>query len=126
MIGQIEFQKDVVKLLGYRTDIEKIVAASDLIVSCSKREGLGLNVIEGMLSQKPIIATINRGHTELIKDSINGYLVKIGDKADMAEKIYDLALNAEKLSEMGNNGYKIAQKYTVDSVKKEISNLLII
>ncbi len=118
--------EETVKLLGYRTDIEKIVAASDLIVSCSKREGLGLNVIEGMLSKKPIVATINRGHTELINNSVNGYLVKIGDTADMADKIYDIAKDPEKKQQMGDEGYSIAQKYTVDSVKQELLDLLIV
>ena len=49
-------------LLGYHTDLEKYVEVSDLILSCSKREGLPLNIIEGMLCKKPVIASINRGH----------------------------------------------------------------
>ena len=115
---------ETVKLLGYRTDIEKIVAASDLIVSCSKREGLGLNVIEGMLSKKPIVATINRGHTELIKNSVNGFLVNIGDDTTMADRIYDIATDIKRAGEMGLQGYEIAQKYTVDSVKQELTQML--
>ena len=116
--------EETVSLLGYRVDIEKIVVASDLVVSCSRREGLGLNVIEAMLCQKPVVATINRGHTELIKYSVNGYLVNIGDAIDMADKIYDIAVNVERMCEMSGKGYEIAQKYTVDSVKQELTEVL--
>ena len=44
-----QYAKGFIRLLGYRTDLEHIVPAADGIVSCSHREGLGLNLIEGML-----------------------------------------------------------------------------
>jgi glycosyltransferase EpsD len=47
-IKELELQ-DIVTLLGYRTDLEKIVPAVNLIVSCSRREGLPLNIVEAML-----------------------------------------------------------------------------
>ena len=52
---QAEGLEDVVKLLGYRTDLEKVVPAVDLVVSCSKREGMPLNIIEAMLCKKPVV-----------------------------------------------------------------------
>ncbi len=122
-IHELNLQNNV-KLLGYRTDLEKIVPAVDLIVSCSKREGLGLNIIEGMLCEKPIVATFNRGHTELIKENQNGYLVNIDDYNALSKKIFDIAINPDKSLEMGCSSHKAAQHYTIDSVKQELLNLL--
>ena len=53
-------------MLGYRTDLEKITPVVDLVVSCSYREGLPLNILEAMLCGKAVIASVNRGHNELV------------------------------------------------------------
>ena len=114
---------DNIMLLGYRTDLEKIIPAVDLVVSCSKREGLGLNVIEAMLCKKAVVATLNRGHKELIKNGENGFTVGINDINDMANKIYYLYNNSKDLLEFGENGYIISKKYSKCEVKKELSAL---
>ena len=50
----IHHAEGFIRLLGYRTDLERVVPrVADVIVSCSHREGLGLNLIEGMLCGKP-------------------------------------------------------------------------
>ena len=116
--------EDTVKLLGYRTDLENIVPAMDLIISCSHREGLGLNVIEAMLCEKPIVAARNRGHVELVDDGINGYLFTAGDVDMLAEKIEAMYANPEVMKTMGSAGCEKAQTYTVDSVKKEFEKII--
>lgn len=116
--------KNTVKLLGYRTDIENIVSVADLIVSCSRREGMPLNIIEAMLSKKPIVATYNRGHNELIKDGVNGYLVSPDKPDDLADRIYKLYSDREKINSFGEEGYRLAQDYTVDAVGKEFLEFL--
>ena len=115
--------EDTVKLLGYRTDLERVVPAVDLIVSCSFREGLGLNVIEGMLCKKAVVASINRGHTELIEDCVNGYLVHPKDADALAEKIYQIQQNADLRMKMASAGYRRAEKYTVPSVCIKIQEI---
>jgi len=115
---------DNIKLLGYRTDLEKIVPAVDLIVSCSRREGLGLNVIEGMLCKKTVVATKNRGHCELIKNDFNGYLVSIGNFEEMADCIYNIYFDIEKANLFAKNSKELAQNYTVNYVKEELTNIL--
>ena len=116
--------ENVVTLLGYRTDLETITPVVDLVVSCSKREGMPLNIIEAMLCKKPIVATFNRGHNELIKDGESGYLVFSDNVEDMSDRIYKLYSDKKKISDFGNCGYNLAQKYTVDFVKEEIKDIL--
>jgi glycosyltransferase EpsD len=116
--------KDTVKLLGYRTDLENIIPAVDLVASFSKREGLGLNIIEGMLCGKPIVATYNRGHSELIDNNVNGFLVPIGDIEKTAETILEIYLDFDKKQKFSLNSQTKAQKYTVDFVSGELMNIL--
>lgn len=116
--------QNVVRFLGYRTDLEKVVPAVDMIVSCSRREGLPLNIIEALLCKKPIVASVNRGHKELIKDGENGYLFAPEDWETMAKRIFEVYQGEEKtLSEMGEKGYQIAQKYTVAAVEEELRRI---
>lgn len=115
--------ENTVKMLGYRTDLEKVVPAMDLIVSCSHREGMPLNIIEAMLCEKPLVASVNRGHTELVDNGINGYLFTAGDADKLAEIIEAIYKNPETMRTMGGAGYEIAQKYTVEAVKKEIGKI---
>lgn len=119
-----EHLEDTVKLLGYRTDLENVAPAADLIVSCSIREGLGLNVIEGMLCRKPVVASINRGHNELIEDGVNGYLVQPGSAQEFADRIYDAYANAAMADRMGMAGEKKAKAYTVAEVKKTMMSII--
>lgn len=114
----------IVKLLGYRTDLEKVAPAADLIVSCSHREGLGLNVIEGMLCRKPVVASINRGHNELIDDGVNGYLVQPGDVQGFSDRIRSIYDDAALAHKMGIAGLQKAQAYTVNEVKKSMMAII--
>lgn len=114
----------IVKLLGYRTDLEKVVPAVDLVVSCSKREGMPLNIIEAMLCKKPVVASHNRGHDELVQEEVTGYLLDHGDASGFADRISALYEARNVLASMGNAGYCAAQPYTVSSVKQEFASLL--
>ena len=54
------------KLLGYRSDVIKILKTADLFIFPSKREGLPVSVIEAMAAELPVIASNVRGNRDLI------------------------------------------------------------
>lgn len=112
-----------VTLIGYRTDLNKIVSLSDIVVSCSRREGMPLNIIEAMLCAKPIVATFNRGHNELITDGENGYLVSPDSPEDMADSILKIYSDNDIFEKFANNSIKFSKQYTVDVVVKELENI---
>ena len=114
---------DQVRLIGYRPDLEHITPAVDLVVSCSRREGMPLNIIEAMLCQKPVLASHNRGHDELIEDGITGFLVDPNDVKAYAARILQLALDKGKAAKMGERVYEKALRYTADSVSNEMQDI---
>lgn len=112
--------QNYVEFLGYRTDLERYANIADVIVSCSYREGLPMNIVEGMLLSKPVAASYNRGHRELIVPDVTGYMVPPADVDAFAEKIL-LLLNDPVLADrMGHAGYEKARKYTDKSVCVEL------
>lgn len=113
-----------VSLLGYRTDLEMVIPSVDVVVSCSYREGMPLNIIEAMLCEKPIIASHNRGHDELIDDGQTGFLINALDANKLAERILYLYNNRLESDKFGKKAYQKAQKYTVDSVVKQMTDII--
>lgn len=81
-----------VHFAGFCKQIEEWMHMSDVCVSTSLREGLGMNLLEAMSAEKPVIATENRGHCELVKHGVNGFLVKpqdVNSLADYLQQLYD-------------------------------------
>ena len=79
--------EDHVRLIGYTTELNKYMNICDVLVACSYREGLPLNLMEAMLCGKPVVASDNRGHRELIDEGKNGYIVGADDVKSFADKI---------------------------------------
>lgn len=113
-----------VEFLGYCTHLEDYQSFADVGVSCSIREGLGLNVIEAMLSGNTFVATKNRGHKELIKDAYNGFLVDVHDYMSLSEKIIFLMDNPKDKEIMEKNALDFVSKYSLNSTKKEMFEII--
>lgn len=114
---------DHIKFLGYLSSIEKYVQISDFVISASKREGLGLNIIEGMLCKKIIIASMNRGHNELITNGKNGFLVKneFNQFANVINKVFEISQSKKDI--ILNEAYRNALDYSWNYVKNEIAKI---
>lgn len=117
--------EDRVQFLGYRTDIERYQQIADLSVSCSRREGLPLNVVEAMMTGHPVIAARNRGHQELIRPGINGWLVDQEDDLAMALYAYRYLKHPELAAKMGRQTRASVGAYSCEQVKKQLEKIFI-
>jgi glycosyltransferase involved in cell wall biosynthesis len=72
---------------GFQRDIKDILAAMDVFVIPSLREGFPMVTLEAMAMAKPIIATNIDGITEQISDGLDGFLVPPGDSAALTRAI---------------------------------------
>ena len=115
--------EDQVEFLGYRTDLERYANIADVIVSCSYREGLPMNIVEGMLLAKPVVASYNRGHRELILPEKTGVMVPPTEDQAFADQICRLLEDPELADQMGQAGYHRAQLYADLQVQKELETI---
>lgn len=120
-ITKCGLQKNV-QMLGYCIHLQDYQHISDVLVSCSKREGLPLNIVEAMLSGNPVVASKNRGHRELIHDGDNGYLVDVDDEETMAERVITLLVDFDRRNEIIKNAKQYATNYGNFNVKKELED----
>ena len=96
----------------------------DLVVSCSKREGMPLNIIEAMLCQKPVVASHNRGHDELVHPHENGILVPFDDVEALSAGVLRFYQNTDISRTAGLFGYEIAHDYTTRETKEALYRFL--
>lgn len=96
--------RDRIHLLGFRTDAQAIVAASDCLVQVSTHgEGLSKSVVEAMfLGIAPILSDIP-GNSGLVKDGYSGWVVPPKDPAAIARALSDMALHPDERKIKGSH-----------------------
>lgn len=118
---------DVAQLIGYRTDLEVFVNLADVAVSASLREGLGINLIEAMNCHKPVVGSANRGHSEFIKDGVNGFIANGSTDAEIshsfAQAIIKLATDQALYHKLSEQAYLDAQLYMDFNVENELQSI---
>ena len=112
--------EDTLQFLGYREDIQSIMAQLDIIVLSSLWEGLPLTPIEACSVGKPIIATDVGGTSEIVKNNINGLLVKAEDVKELSEAMIELINDSEKRNYLGINAYKFyREKFSIEKMREQ-------
>lgn len=122
LIAQLNLQSSI-KLLGYCTCLEKYQRIADVLVACSHREGLPLNLVEAMLTQTPVVASKNRGHRELVSHGKTGFLVDRNDADSMAAHVLQLLENPEEKCRMGASAREFALEYGFENVRRELEEI---
>ena len=96
----------------------------DLLLFPTVREGFGLFVAEAMSCGLPIVATNCSSLPELVVHGKGGYLCELGDVADFADKIIQLAENPVLRRQMGEfNRTRIEKKFLLERMIKEYTEV---
>jgi glycosyltransferase involved in cell wall biosynthesis len=99
----------LVTFLGFRTDVPDLLAAADLVVLPSIREGLSISLLEAMAAGKPIIATSIGSNRE----AGAALLVPPQDPARLAEAIQSVIEHPALAAQLGRQaGVKFRDSYT--------------
>lgn len=111
-------------LAGRRTDVERLISASDIGILCSYSEGISNSIIEYMALGKPVIATdIHGGSRELITEGITGYCVE-RNTLTIRNLIEFLIDNPDLRNEMGKKGrQKVESFFSVSRMGREYEDL---
>lgn len=113
--------KDRVRLPGSVPDIQDRIADSAIFVLTSGFEGMPNALIEAMALGLAVISTdcAGGGPREIIKDGENGYLIPVGDKDALRERL-SLLMEEEPLrNRLGRNAAEIAGKLHPDTVNEQ-------
>ena len=87
-----------VKVLGWQSDIEKVLSAADIVVLTSDNEGTPLSLIQAGMAKLPVVTTNVGSVPEVVLDNVTGLItgLEVQEIADAIEKLVrDKALRAQ-------------------------------
>lgn len=93
-------ERNGVRLVGHRDDIEDCYRAMDLYVLASHREGFPRSAMEAAASGLPIVATDIRGCRQVVDDGVTGVLVPVRSPEALAGAISGLLGDPDRRSAM--------------------------
>ncbi len=102
-----------VKILAYREDVLRLVAAGDVkILPSISGESITKAVIEAMACAKPAIISDIRGNVELVKHGYNGFVFESQNSKQLAEMILKIYRDPKQRITMGQE----AKRYVQDNL----------
>jgi len=112
-----------VSFLGWREDIETVLAASDLVLLTSDNEGTPLSLIQAGMAQLPIVATNVGSINEIVVDGDTGFLTDLSPTA-LANAVSRLVSSPSLREVMGTKVYDYTtQRYGVERLVKDHEQL---
>ena len=115
--------EDWIEFLGYRKDVDKLLALSDVLVTASYREGLPVNIMEAMASGLPVICTDVRGQRELIHNNRNGYIYEIDNEDEFKNAVIKLMTEEDMREKFASANVQDVERYSLPSVMKEMEQI---
>lgn len=107
-----------VRLLGYRTDVVKVLQSADCFAFPSKREGLGIAAIEALACEVPMIAADNRGTREYVRDGRNGIVCDANSEQDFADAIWRMKKSEALRQHLAEGCRETAEHFSIEATDK--------
>lgn len=118
-----------VHMLGYFShrlgEINDFYLRADVYVAPSVwNEPLGLVILESMVHKTPVIVTRKGGVSTIVKDGVNGFLVRPKSSNEIAQKVNLLIENEKLRYKMGENAYRtVVERFNWDRIATKFYNL---
>jgi glycosyltransferase involved in cell wall biosynthesis len=111
-----------VRVLGHRRDTRALLAAADLFVLTSRREGLSFSLLEAMaLGRAPVVSDAP-GNPEAVGDA--GVVVACGDIAGFAAGLEQLATDEPARLELGERARdRVRRHFPADEMLRRTKEL---
>jgi glycosyltransferase involved in cell wall biosynthesis len=111
-----------VRILGCRPDPKPVLAAADLFVLPSRREGLSYALLEAMALGLPAVVTDAPGNPEAVGDA--GIVVASGDVQGFASAILSLSSDPAARVELGERArHRVSTAFRVDEMCERTARL---
>lgn len=117
--------------LGHREDVPQILAASDISILPSSREGFSNTVLESMACGLPTVASDVGGNREIIEHTLNGFLLEMEETpagptpkaAQFVRFIRRLASEPALRAQIGAAARQTALRFSLDVMVEQTEKL---
>ncbi len=109
---------------GMRSDVPRVLAASDVFVLPTLTEALPTVLAEAMACRLPIVASAVGGVPEMVADGVNGKLVQPARPEELTRACVELLSNPALREQMSQRGWEIVNdKFNVEGQVERLKNL---
>jgi glycosyltransferase involved in cell wall biosynthesis len=112
--------RDVVRFLGWSSDVPNELAASDVVCMPSRWESAPYAALEAMNAGRPLVAFDVDGVREYVEQGVTGLLVEPENVDALAEALASLATNEVLRTEMGRAAYMRAGEFSRERMVDEV------
>ncbi|MHA1270850.1 MAG: glycosyltransferase family 4 protein [Candidatus Helarchaeota archaeon] len=122
LVKKYKLEKNI-KFIGFVKDIRNYYYSSKFLILTSYYEGWGRVLSEARACGLPIITTDVGGARELVIDGVNGFIVPIGNKKILAEKICYLIEHPDILEQMRNKSKKMILQNNIEKTAEMLAKM---
>jgi glycosyltransferase involved in cell wall biosynthesis len=113
-----------VHFAGFQRDIAPYLAAMDIFVLPSLREGLSISALEAMALRRPVVASRVGGTPEVVEEGKSGMLVPPADPESLAKAIAELIADPARAAAMGQAGRaRVEANFTLEHMVSQLEHL---
>ncbi len=106
---------DRVHFLGYREDVRSAIEEADIALSTSRKEGLGIALLEAMSMGRPVVALPTGGIPEFVGPT-TGWLAR--DVADLPRTLREAVSSVETMRDRGVNAAALVrERYSIEAMR---------
>ncbi len=106
---------DDIRFLGKLEQVEEVLSVADLFLIPSEKESFGLAALEAMACEVPVISSDIGGLPELMVNGVTGFMCKIGDIEDMAQKAMRI-LDDKNLEKFKKGALERAKEFDINKI----------
>ena len=117
--------RERVEFCGVLTNPAPAIAAADVIVLPSRREGLPVVVLEAFALERPVVASNVGGTPAVVRDGDTGWLVPPEDPAALAAALIDAGGDLDECRARGARGAAlVAERYSIGALVDRVETIL--
>ena len=117
-VERVASPTEAVRVLGFRDDVQRLLAASDVFVLSSHREGLSFALLEAMAFGLVPVVTDAPGNREAVDDA--GIVVPFGDRAAFAQALSELTHTASRRAELAERArQRVRETFSADAMREQ-------
>ncbi len=114
-----------VKFLGHLKEFSSVLGESEVFVLPSFHEGFPNALLEAMSVPLACISSdCVAGPGEIIKNGVNGLLVKPGDEEEFAKAIERLIIDPEMRHKLAAEAYKVRETFNIERIAGRITSFI--
>jgi glycosyltransferase involved in cell wall biosynthesis len=112
MLRELAAGLDNLTFIGFVDNVGDYLAAFDVFILPSNREGIGSILFDAMERRLPIVASRVGGVPDIVHDGLNGYLIEAGKADQLRDAILRLRRNPDVCHAFGEYGVSVARQFT--------------